>query len=439
MQQLKQFLFSNTSNKQTALKNSFWLTVSEVGSRLIKLAVFVYAARALGVTEWGVFSYGLALVGTFSILSDIGMNVILLREVSKRSDAMRRYIATGFFIKAALSLISSLLVLGMLLFIKDHSIRVLIPFISVLLFIDSLREFGYALNRAFEKMEIEAGVKIFSTVLLAGFSAYTLLVHPTAQSLLIAYILSGAIGLVVLYITIRKHFSNIFRSFDRSLIRTILIEAWPIGIIAVFGTILSSIDTIFLGWLKTTTEVGYYAASQKPLQILLLIPTLIATALLPFFSRSAGTNDGAFAGVLGRVLSIALFIIIPLTVLSILCAKPIILILFGPQYYPAISLFQITALSTIASVPSIFISNALLAHGKQKLILLFIGIGALSNVLLSLLLIPLYGMYGAAIAFTVSQIIANTFIVFKTRSLPAFRFSLNRTILINDIKGLFKN
>ena len=46
MQQLKQFLFSNTSNKQTALKNSFWLTVSEVGSRLIKLAVFVYAAPA---------------------------------------------------------------------------------------------------------------------------------------------------------------------------------------------------------------------------------------------------------------------------------------------------------------------------------------------------------------------------------------------------------
>ncbi len=438
MQRLKKFLFTNTSNKQTVVKNGLWLLVGEFGSRVLKLGVFMYAARALGVIEWGMFSYGLALMGTFSIFSDIGMNAILLREVSKKSDLMHRYISTGFYIKGVLSVISSILVLTTLFFIKDTALIVLIPLVALMLFIDSMREFGYTINRSFERMEVEAGIKIVSTLLLAIVATYTLFMRPDAQSLMVAYIFAGILSLILLYATVRKYTTTLIHSFDRSLVRTILIESWPIGIIAVFGTILSSIDTLLLGWLTDTTQVGYYAAAQKPLQLLWLVPSLMATALLPFFSRSVTNSEKSFAEVLGRAISIALVLILPLVLLTILLARPIILILFGTQYISAIPLLQIIAVSAIATIPSMFISNALIAYRKQKMILQFIAIGAVSNIILSLILIPHYGMYGAALSFTISQIIANACMLFYTRSIPAFCFSLNIKSLSTDIRSLLR-
>ena len=252
---------------------------------------------------------------------------------------------------------------------------------------------------------------------------------------MVAYISAGILGVVVLILFIRKNITKLSWSPDRSLIKYIFIQSWPIGIVALFGTILASIDTVILGWLRTTTEVGYYAAAQKPLQVLWLLPGLMTTALLPFFSKISNGEQKKFESILGRAITIALAAITPLVGICILFARPIISILFGSTYIAAVPLLQIIAISAIATIPSLFISNALLAKGKQKTTLLFIIIGASTNVILSFILIPAYGMYGAALSYTLSQIISNIFIVYKTRSIPGLKFQLSLRTLKSDIQS----
>ncbi len=439
MQRFKQFLFTNRSAKQTVAKNTFWLFVGELGSKLLKLGIFGYGARMLGTNEWGVFSYGLALIGVFSIFSDIGINAVLQREVARKTGVVDSYLSAAFFLKATLSLISALVLYTVSFFVHSNAIAIIIPLISVLLFIDSIREFGYAVNRAHEQMETEALIKLCTNALIAGI-AFLLIRHtPNASALLQAYIYAGIVGLIFLYFTMRPYIKALRLQNDHVLLRTIMREAWPIGIVAMFGTILSSIDTLLLGWFTDSGQVGLYAAAQKPVQLVWLIPGLLATALLPLLSRNAHTHDETFVKALGRTVTATLALMVPVIFVTIVGAKYIITVLFGNGYIQAIPLLQIISIGTLVTIPSIFLSNALLAYGKQKLTLRFIAIGAVSNVILSLILIPHYHMYGAALSYTLSQLISNVYMVIVCRTIPALRFTLSIRHLKEDILSIIRH
>lgn len=435
MERLKNFFFKNTGNKQTIVKNTFWLGAGEMGSRLLKLVVFAYAARIIGVNEWGVFSYGLALMGVFSLFSDIGINAILQREAVRTQTLPEGYVSTALFIKVIISLASALLLWCVGIVLAPEATVSLLPLVALMLFIDSIREFGFVFNRATEHMENEAAIKIFSTILLA-ITVYGMLAQTAkAVSLMIAYIAAGIASLFLLLYVLREYYALFKQKIRRPLFKPIFTEAWPIGIAALFATILSSIDTLLLGVFKDTAAVGYYAAAQKPAQILILVPGLISIALLPLLSRTAHEDNETFRSVLGRIMLITTVGIAPLVIATILLARPIIMVLFGTAYAPAIPLLQIISVSVFAGIPSIFLSNALLAYRKQRLTLIFIIIGAATNIALSLILIPRLGMYGAAISYTLSQIISNTCIVIAARRIPALRFSFSISALQSDIRS----
>jgi O-antigen/teichoic acid export membrane protein len=430
---IKRFLFNNTESNQTITKNTIWLAAGEIGSRILKLVVFIQAARMLGVIEWGLFSYGFAIWGIFSIFSDIGINAILIREISKHSNELNQYISTSFFARTALSFLSILLLTAFIPFFSLQSLKSLMPFLMAMIIIDSFRDFGFALNRAFEKMENEALVRIVSNGLLA-ITAFIVISHsPRALSLIQSYVVAGVLGLIILSLTIRKYWNIIFSSFKFNLVKKIIYEAWPVGTVMIFASILASIDMVILGAISTTTEVGYYAVAQKLTQLLLLIPTIISAALLPYLSRVTN-NAYKSKNILSKAISVSILLVTPCILITLFFAKQIIVLSFSTMYTAAIPLLLITSISTLFSIPSYFLSNALLVYGKQRLTLRFIGFGALSNILLSFILIPHYGMYGAAISYTLSQIGANALMVFETRKIEGLRFHLVLKSLWKDFR-----
>src|SRR5258708_2916496 len=102
--QLKSFLFSNTTTRQTIAKNTFWLTVSNVGGRLLRAAIIIYAARVLGADPWGLFSYAITLVTFLPIFPDLGVSRILMRDTAKTPNPHKRsqILATTFIMSLAL-------------------------------------------------------------------------------------------------------------------------------------------------------------------------------------------------------------------------------------------------------------------------------------------------------------------------------------------------
>ena len=138
---IKGLLFKNTGTSQTVLKNTFWLSFGQISGRLIRAAVIIYAARMLGVAEYGVFSYVLGLAGFFSVFSDIGVSSILTREAAKRPENRMQIFATTFWIKMALLLgTAAAIMLFAPSFSKIEAARALIPFVAFLVIFDGIRD-----------------------------------------------------------------------------------------------------------------------------------------------------------------------------------------------------------------------------------------------------------------------------------------------------------
>jgi O-antigen/teichoic acid export membrane protein len=386
--------------------------------RFLKLILFVYAARKLGTSEWGIFSYALALMSTFEIISDIGVNSVILRETARKAENAKEYISTSFFLKLGLSLISSLALFSLYFIMKNNdAVKILMPITAIMLFFDSMGEFGYSLNRAFEKMELEAIIKIVTTALLVILGFVFIANHPKAISISYAYFISGILETVIMYYILRPHFKDLVSTFNQKLLPYIFKEAWPIATVTIIGTIMANIDMVMLGWYTNPHNIGLYSAAQKPVQIIYLLPSLLSTAIFPAFSRLALTNKEKIKDLIKKSFNFSIITALLINVGVLLIGGPVFKLAFGKQYIEAIPLFKIMSLAIITGAPGIIISNALFALGEQKKLIQFISVTLIIDIILCLLLIPRYGIYGASISVTVSQTVGNIFLIIWSKKI----------------------
>ncbi len=421
MKSILNFLFKNQNIRQTVAKNTFWLSFGEIAGRVIRAAIIIYAARVLGAAGWGAFSYAISLAGFFTIFSDFGVSSILTREAAKNDTFRLKYLSTIFFIKLILAGISlTLIIFAAPYFTKIEEAKYLLPIIAFVMTFDTLRNMAIAFNNALEKMEVNAVINISTNIAIVGLGIAFLLISPKSSYLAVGYALGTGVGLAIAAGTLRKYFKDIFSRFSRELIVPILKSAWPFTLLGLLGIIMINTDTIMLGWMRSAAEVGFYSAAQRPIQFLYALPAVLATSIFPNLARWAKSNDKKFGFLLGRSMILVFAAAFPLCLGGIILGPEIIYLLYGAPYYASILAFQILMLTLLAAFPSTLIGNAIFAYDRQKSFIGFIGLGALSNVLLNFFLIPWFGIYGSAAATIFAQLLAIGFIWAKMKKINYF-------------------
>ena len=399
---LKNFLFQNLTPRQTVAKNIFWLSLSQIGSRFFRAIIIIYAARVLGAAEYGIFAYVLAFAGFFTLFSDIGVNAILTREIASHPEQKDKYFSTSFWLKIILLLISAVLVI----FVAPHFSKiekavVLFPLMALIVFFDGLREFANAFLKGLEKMEWEAIVIIAMNVVIMVAGFIILRISPTSKSLLFSYITSVGFSALLAIFIIKKQFLKVFsrRYLDFKVALQILNAAWPLAFSALLGTFMLNTDVVLLGWWRTAEEIGYYSIGQRVVGILYTLPALLMSGVFPTLSRFVQQNEKEREKNLNEKSTATIFLAaFPLIIGGIILSQPIIKLIFGPAYLPATPAFQILIASLFWTFPSVFISNLILAHNQQKKVVIYMAGSALGNILLNIVLIPIWGIEGAAVS-----------------------------------------
>lgn len=408
MKKIKEFLFQNKDARQTITKNIFWLSISQLGSRLIRALIIIYAARLLGAAEYGVFSYALGLAAFFTIFADISIIQIMTREAAQRPAERSYYFATSFWIKIFLLLGTALLVIFVApSFSKIEGAKAIIPFVALLVIFDGLRDFTQAFFRAIEKMEWEAFVTLITNfaITISGFIILSL--SATAKSLTFAYITSTGVGAILAIFILKSEYKKIFSHFDKNRIKPILSSALPMAFAGLLGTFMLNTDMVMLGWWRTAEEIGFYSAGQKIIGLLYTLPAILASAMFPPLARLA-TNQKNREGarlLMEKIVSLTYLIALPLAVGGVILAQPLIIFIYGPAYGPAASSFALLSLTILLIFPSMHFSNAVLAYDKQKDIIGYLALGAIANIVFNALLIPRFGIVGSAIATLIAQLI----------------------------------
>lgn len=412
---IKTFLFKNSSTRQTVGKNAFWLTVSNFGGRLIRAIILIYGARVLGTEGFGVFSFALSIAAFLTIFTDLGLSPILTKETAKSADPEHRskVLSTAFFIKIVFTLAGFVIVFVVASRLTSTGIaeaRALLPLMAFLLAFDTLREFTFSFTRALERMELEAGIFLFTnaSIVIAGFIA--LKIAPTPHSFAYAYTAGSALGAAASFYVLRGYFRHLLSRFQASLVRPILTSAWPFAVSGLLSALMINTSNILVGFFRSASEVGLYAAAQRPVQFFYLIPGILASSMFPTFARIAFHDRERLRSLLERSVGLMFLIAIPMAAGGVLLGKDMMHFLYGSEYFSGASSFQILMLTMLVNFPAALLANAVFAVDKQKKLVMFALIGGVSNVVLNMLLIPLYGATGSAWATFIGQFLANAYL-----------------------------
>jgi O-antigen/teichoic acid export membrane protein len=422
LEKIKGFLFKNKNTRQTVAKNTFWLTVSNFGGRIIKAAVIIYAARALGTAEYGIFSYAITLAGFMTLFMDPGINTVLMRESAKSSENERSEFFSTIFVIKILLLIGGV---SIIIFIGPYfstlpGTAALLPIVAFVLMFDTLREFFMSLLRSMEKMEWEAAVFIFTNLAIVAFGFFFILRNPTAESLGWGYAIGTMLGALAAVILLRKYVRQITTHFKRKLIAPIVQAAWPFAVVGVLGLFLTNTDILIISWIKTASDVGIYSAAIRVIQMLYLVPGIIQLSILPLFSRLAKTDNARFRIALERSISLIFLISIPIAVGGVILGTQILSFIFGSAFAPGGMAFKLLLITLIVDFPGSIIVNAIFAYGHQRSLIITSAIGAISNVILDVILIPRFGMTGSAFGTLIAQTLSNGYLWYVMNKINPF-------------------
>jgi O-antigen/teichoic acid export membrane protein len=419
---IKDFLFKNTSAKQTVAKNTFWLSVANFGGRLIKAIIIIYAARVLGTDGYGVFSYAITLAGFLTLFMDPGINGILIRDAGKADEKERHTIfGTMFVMKIVLLVIGVLVILFVApSFTTLPGAKVLIPIVALVLALDTLREFLFSLIRAMEKMEWEAAIFLLTNAGIVVFGFIFLAYAVNAKSFSWGYVMGDAIGTIAAAIALRSYFKKIFAHFDPARVVPILKAAWPFALSGALGLLFTNSDILIISWMRSASDVGIYSAAIRIIQTLYIIPGIIQFATLPYIARLAKHENERFRAALERTLGIVFLASIPLSIGGIVLGTQLIGFIFGAPYAAAGLSFKLLATTLMFDFPAAIIINALFAYDHQKSLIVSSAIGGVVNVGLDLLLIPFFGIAGSAIATLIAQAVNNGYLWWAMKRVNPF-------------------
>ncbi|MGL6496508.1 flippase [Aeromonas veronii] len=383
------------------LENTFWMML-EKGSRLvIGVLVSSLMARNLGPDGFGQLNYLISLLTIASVLSSLGLNRIIVREIANNLGnklSCNCTVITAFYLRLAASLSLWLVIIVFCsLFFPENIQFVVIVFFS--LFFISFDVFDFYAQGASDfkvislcrlaTFMITSLLKIAVVFLDGGLTAFVWLV-------MIEYLLVAVFFYLLFirrqYISLAPAQANIKRGAE------LVMESWP-EIIAGFGAILfMRLDQLFLQWLSGDASVGIYSAATRITEAWYFLPSvIIATTFPKLVSLRNSSYEQYFDGI-RALMSLLVILSVVVALFFSLTADWIVALLFGQNYAESANVIVLHTWGGIFLCMGITSGSWLVAERKLKLNLQRNLFGLSVCAVANWTLIPLYGVTGSAIA-----------------------------------------
>jgi O-antigen/teichoic acid export membrane protein len=192
-------------------------------------------------------------------------------------------------------------------------------------------------------------------------------------------------------------------AFDRTAWRTLLRDSVPYAAAVAVGAIYFRVTIVIMSLVATELETGYFATSYRVVEVLILVPLVLITAVFPIMARAASTDTERFRYAISRALEVA-FIAGAWMALSLaLGADFVIQVIAGDEGKPAVDVLQVQALALVATFVAQTCSFGLLSLHRYRGMLIGSSLALATNALLTGLLAPDHGAHGAAIATVATE------------------------------------
>lgn len=394
----------NSNSPQKSLKKNAALNMTKtVMSLVFPLITFPYTSRVLGPAFLGKVHFAQSVVSYFSLVASLGISAYAVRESARlRNDKN----ALSVFIKEIFSINMISTVAAYVLFVAAlfavpvlESYRPLLCVCaSSILFATLGLDYLYTGLEEFKYITIRSvGFQILSLVLLFVF--------VRSQDDYLKYVAVSVVssaGSNILNFFHARHFID-FRAKAQNL-KKHLKPVFTLFAMSAAVSIYTVLDTTMLGFLKGDEAVGIYTAATKINRMVVMMITSATAVLLPRLSYYAGRDQSEFFRLANKAVQFVVLFSVPCAAGLFILAEPVIVLFSGGGFLPSVPVMKImNAVIVMISISGLLGSQFFISVGKEKLTLVSVIAGAAVNFTLNMILIPLYGAVGAAVATVVAE------------------------------------
>lgn len=382
------------------LSNTVWLfgdKLLEVGFGLL---VGVWVARYLGPEQFGTYNFAISFAVVFSQIGKLGLDSLVVRELSKHGEDKHKIIGTSFFLQLAGSAVCSLLPVALIFWVKPEDV-IVHALVAIISFSSLFNSFN-VINLWFQsQLQAKNSVIARRTVYIILLVARVILIKINASlvffgCLFLAEVFLNAAMLALIYH--RTGEKIFFWRFSSPLAKKLLHESWPLIFAGLTVYMYSKIDQVMLGtFMADQSELGYYSVAVKLSEFFDFIPLILSSTLLPKLTQRKFGGGNYLQGlqVFFDIMFLSwLMVAVPVSIFS----GRIVDLLYGPAYGKAGAILAIYVWAQFGTNFGVARSSFLVIEGKTKISLSLSVLGAVTNILLNLYTIPRYGAMGATLS-----------------------------------------
>lgn len=389
--------------------NTVWVVAEKLIRMIAVLFVGVWIARYLGPQSFGLLSFAQSLVFLFTAFATLGMDSIVVRELVRNERCSQKLMGTAFVIKLAGAIVVIPAVgFAAHLIGNDYQTNLIVIIVA-----------SATVFQAFNVIDFYFQAKVFSkyvsiaNLISLGLSSVIKIILILNHAPLVYFAMVGvfdslvvAIGLVYFF-TKRTDSKIASWGFDWVTAKWLLRESWPLMLSVMVVSVYMKIDQVMINSMVSAEAVGQYAAAVKISEVWYFIPMVILSSLFPAIVNAKAISEALykqrFLYIYTWMVWLGIAIAIPISFLS----DSLVRIIFGSQYVEAAAVLVIHIWAGVFVFLGVAFSKFLVTEGLVLKAFYRTGFGALANIILNILLIPQYGIIGAAIATLLSQIVAN--------------------------------
>ena len=387
-------------------QNLGWMFFGRIASMVVTFLTTAYIARNLGPANYGELSYAISFVGLFAFIASLGIEQVLYRDLIQHPEKRSEYLGSAVGIRIVASLITMVVCVFSAFIFSEKDVSLFLIFIISLSFLlGTFQLFAY---------ELQADTKskypsIFSLIIISILNIFKILVifFDKGVIYLAIIVLLEPIFYSLMYLYLKhKTYGNLTTlTFNKNIAFSILKDSFPLIFASAFYFIYARIDQVMLKNMIDAEAVGLYDSAVRISEISYFVPNIVLSALFPAIMNAKKTSNELYYKRTKKLL-LAIFLISSLiAIVTTLLSEQLLMIIFGIGFIGALPVLQIYAWSNIGAALNALAQQLLLAENLTKNISIGAFLGMVTNIILNILLIPIYGISGAALATLISYMI----------------------------------
>lgn len=404
--------------KKAVFKNASWIVGCKIVQSVVGLFVGMQTARYLGPDNYGLINYAAAVTAFFVPVMQLGFRSTLVREIVESPCDEGEILGTALTLNmiSAFACIIGIAAFAAIANAGETDTLIVCVLYSTSLIFQALEMIQYW----FQAKLLSQYTAIVSVIAYIAVSAYKIFLLVTQKNIYwfaISQVLDYALiafSLIIIYT--HKYRSRLTFSWRRGKAMFHISKYYIVSSLMV--TIFGHTDSIMLKLMLNETATGYYSVAVSCATLTSFVFGAIIDSMRPAILEDKKKTQSGFQKSMKQLISAIFWIAMIQSIFIVLVSNKLVVFLYGNDYQNAASALRIvtwySAFSYLGSVRSIWI----LAEERHHVLWIVNAVGALGNVLLNGILIPIWGIEGAAIASVLTQLFTNVGINWI---IPAYR------------------